>query len=95
VLVLTVGERPPAMSVSWVEPRSPLDSGFVVFFSDFDPDREDDRTPTLPVCLHCLVQDADAQLARGLDLARRDGQVDYDAEAGRWFVPADSGWARA
>jgi hypothetical protein len=89
--VIVVGERPPAMSVSWVKPTSPYDSGYLVLFWEFDPD-DDDRTPSQVVCLHCLIEDGDEQLARGLDLAKRHGQVDFDVEADEWFVPDDAGW---
>jgi hypothetical protein len=41
----------------------------------------------VPVCLHCLLEDGDEQLGRGLDLGRRHGQVDYDVETDEWFVP--------
>lgn len=81
-VVFVVGQERPALSVSWSE--EPF-SGFIVFFSEFDPADEHDETPTTPVCLHCLLDDGDDQLARGLDLARRHGQVDWDGEA--WFVP--------
>jgi hypothetical protein len=39
--------------------------------------------------LHCLLEDGDAQLGRGLDLAKRLGQVDWDVEAGEWVVAQD------
>jgi hypothetical protein len=85
---IVVGAEPPAMSISWVKPTSRWDSGFVVFFSEFDPELgDDDPTPSHLVCVHCLVEDGDEQLARGLDLARRHGQVDYDAASGEWFRP--------
>jgi len=29
----------------------------------------------------------DEQLARGLELARAHGQVDFDPESGEWFFP--------
>jgi hypothetical protein len=86
-VVIVVGEKPPAMSVSWEPPRSAIDSGFVVIFSELDPDNENDDTPSGVVCMHCLVEDGDEQLGRGLDLARLHGQVDWDVEAGEWFVP--------
>jgi len=63
-------------------------SGFSVIYSELDPDDPDDATPTTVVCLRCLIQDGDGQLARGLDLARAHGQVDFDPGAGEWFVPA-------
>src|SRR4051812_3318216 len=90
-LVCAVGERPPAMSVSWAPPVGPIDSGYIVFFSDLFPgDPGFDDPPRLPVCLHCLVEDGDEQLGRGLDLARRHGQVDFDEVECEWFVPADA-----
>lgn len=87
--VIVVGEQAPAMSVAWARPAGPADSGFSVIFSEFDPHDPDDRTPSQVVCLHCLVADGDVQLGRGLDLARRFGQVDWDPDAGEWFVPGD------
>ncbi len=39
------------------------------------------------VCLHCLGNEGDVQLDRGLDLAKVHGQVDYDPEDEEWFVP--------
>jgi hypothetical protein len=59
----------------------------LVFFSEVDPDSVDGSTPTQFLCLHCLLEDGDEQLARGLDLARVHGQDDFDPEAGEWFVP--------
>ena len=88
-MVGTVGEVPPAMSVSWAPPVGPGDSGYLVFFSEFDPD-EIDEQPLIPVCLHCLLEDDDGQLGRGLDLARQHGQVDWDWDDGVWFVPDDA-----
>jgi len=41
------------------------------------------------VCLNCLIEDGDEQLARGLDLARVHGQADFDPDAVEWFVPED------
>lgn len=84
---VTAGEEPPAMSVSWAKPTSPSDSGYVVIFSELDPDDEEDETPSMLVCLHCLVQDGGEQLVRGLALAKRHGQVDYDPVTDEWFVP--------
>jgi hypothetical protein len=85
--VVVVGERPPAMSVAWVRPTSPFDSGYSVIYSELDPELEDDPTPSQVVCLDCLIRDGDEQLGRGLDLARRHGQVDYDPATDEWFVP--------
>jgi hypothetical protein len=90
-LVLTVGERPPAMSISWAPPVAPVDSGYLVFFADLLPDDPGfDELPTQTVCLHCLIADGDEQLGRGLDLAREHGQVDWDPDAEEWFVPDDA-----
>jgi hypothetical protein len=89
-LVICVGQKPPAMSISWEPPESKFDSGFVVIFSEFDPlHPEEDETPSMPVCLGCLMRDADEQLGRGLDLARKHGRVDFDEEAGEWFMPEE------
>jgi hypothetical protein len=79
-----VGKERPAKSISWD------DGYFVVIYSELDPD-DPDATPSMPVCLDCLVEDGDVQLARGLDLARINGQVDFDVAAGEWFVPEDAG----
>ena len=68
------------MSVSFGDPSGAF-SGFVVFFSEFDPDDGDNETPTETVCLHCLLEDGDEQLSRGLDLARLYGQADFDPDA--------------
>lgn len=89
-LALIVGQQPPAMSISWEPPIAPVDSGFIVIFSEFDPlNPEEDETPSMPVCLGCLMRDADEQLGRGLDLARKHGRVDFDEEAGEWFLPEE------
>ena len=86
---IVVGERPPAMSISWEQPRRPWDSGYCVIFSEVDPG--DEVSVSDLVCLRCLIEDGDAALGRGLELARRHGQVDFDLETGEWFVPvADS-----
>jgi hypothetical protein len=60
LVAIVVGELPPAMSISWRRPAWPGDSGYVVFFSEFDPDSDDDQTPDGLVCLDCLVNDGDA-----------------------------------
>jgi hypothetical protein len=88
-VAVTAGEEPPAMSISYVKPTVSWDSGYVVIFSDVDPDDEREPSPRV-VCLHCLIQDGDEQLGRGLDLAKQHGQVDYDAGAEEWFVPKTS-----
>lgn len=89
-LAIVVGEQPPAMSISWEAPQSPYDSGFVVIFSEFDPYHpEEDKTPSKPVCLGCLMRDGDEQLGLGLDLARKIGRVDWDEEIGEWFDPEE------
>jgi hypothetical protein len=86
--VIVVGETPPAMSISYEAPTSPYDSGFVVLFSEFDPELgEDDLTPSQVVCMGCLIEEGDAQLGAGLDFARLYGQVDWDTEQGEWFDP--------
>jgi hypothetical protein len=89
--VIVCGERAPALSVSWVEPSSPLSSGFVVFFSECSLEVDvEGWPPSEIVCLHCLLEDGDEQLARGLDLARVHGRVDFDPDSGEWFVPEDA-----
>ena len=80
-VAIMVGKEPPAQSISWE------DGYFVVIFSELDPDDPDDSTPSMPVCLDCLLDDADEQLGRGLDLAKRHGQVDFDVATGEWFIP--------
>ena len=48
----------------------------MVFFAEYDPDVDDEESfPGELVCLHCLIEEGDEQLARGLDLARVHGQV--------------------
>jgi hypothetical protein len=94
LVVVVVGERPPVMSVAWVRPTSPSDSGYSVIYSEFDPELDNDPTPAHVVCLDCLIEDGDEQLARGLEQARVHGQVDYDPDRDEWFVPSDAGWAR-
>ena len=42
-------------------------------FSDYS-----DHMNAKPICLHCLVEDGDEDLGRGLDLARKYGHVDFD-----------------
>lgn len=87
-LVCTIGEKRPAMSISWAPPVAPVDSGYIVIFADLFPgDPGFDDLPRRPVCLHCLLEGGDEQLGRGLDLARKLGQVDWDEEAEEWFVP--------
>lgn len=66
--MIVAGFEPPAMSVMYADPRGGF-SGFSVIFADVDPDESGDETPTVG-CLHCLLEDGDAQLGRGLDLAR-------------------------
>jgi hypothetical protein len=89
--VVVTGEKPPAMSIAWEQPKSRFDSGYSVIYSEFDPELgEDDRTPTMAVCLKCLIEDGDEKLGEGLDLAREHGQVDWDAEACEWFVPEEN-----
>ena len=83
--VIVAGTKPPAMSVMYADARGGF-SGFSVIFAELDPDDPDDATPATVVCLHCLIQEGDAQLARGLDLAAAHGQVDFDPELGEWFV---------
>ncbi len=49
------------------------------------------------VCLHCLLDDGDEQLGRGLDLAKAWGRCGWDVDAGEWYYPDDaerSGGAR-
>lgn len=92
-VAIVCGKEPPAMSVSWAPPISPIDSGFVVFFSEIDPGDDDQVERGGEVlCLHCLIEGGGTQLGRGLDLAKRHGQADWNIEAEEWFVPeyADS-----
>lgn len=71
----------PAVSVAWGPPAHPSDSGYSVLFSDYEEFEGE------WVCLGCVINDADEMLGRGLDLARRYGQVDRDDETGEWVVP--------
>jgi hypothetical protein len=89
-VAVVIGEQRPAMSISW-EPPGPGEKPFyIIFMADLFPDDEGfDDLPQEMACLHCLIGDGDEQLGRGLDLARLFGQVDWDEEAGKWFVPAD------
>jgi hypothetical protein len=59
-----------------------------VFYADADLDA-DSRETGQPLCLHCLVDDSDEQLAAGLDMAKVHSQADWDLEGGEWFAPAD------
>ena len=81
-VAIVVGEQTPAMSISYER------GSYVVFFAEFDPESPDDGPPSMPVCLGCLVEDGDEQVGRGLDLARKYGQVDFDVEDQEWFVAA-------
>ena len=91
LIAFVVGEKPPAMSISWPPPLAPNDSGYIVFFADLFPgDPGFDYLPSEPVCLHCLLEDGGEQLGRGLDLAKRFAQVDFDPETDEWFVPDDA-----
>ena len=84
VVVALMGERPPALSVGFG------DDMFTVFFSECRLDIPEDEWPEARVvCADCLVDVADGQLARGLDLAKAHGQVDWDVALGEWFVPED------
>ena len=74
------------MSVSWAPPVGPNDSGFVVIYADVDPD-DDVVDASEAICLYCVLEEGGEQLGRGLDLSRVHGQVDWDVDAGEWFVP--------
>jgi hypothetical protein len=89
---VVVGSKRPAMSISWTPRSEPGGVDFfIIFFADLLPDDPGfDDLPSELVCLHCLIEDGDAELAEGLELAQRHGQVDWDAEAGEWFVPKDA-----
>ena len=87
-IAILLGKEKPAMSISYEPPTDPYNSGFMVIYADSDPDTLDDSHDDVElVCLHCLAQDGDVQLGRGLDLARKHGQVDWDVELEEWFVP--------
>jgi hypothetical protein len=79
-----VGCELPAVSISWEKPQAPRDSGLLVIFSNAG-----DETPVKPMCLHCLIEEGDEDLGRGLDLARKFGHVDFDFERGEWFTPEE------
>jgi hypothetical protein len=79
------GEERPALSIG----RG--DNIYTVFFSECRLDLPADEWPEgRAVCLGCLIEDGDDQLAQGLDLATVHGQVDWDAELGEWFAPNDT-----
>ncbi len=61
----------------------------MVIYSDIDPEEitDDGHDDVELVCLHCLANEGDMQLGRGLDLAKKHGQVDYPPELEEWFVP--------
>ena len=77
------GSIPPVVSISWEPPKSPIDSGYCVLFSDVDPD-DDDATDSALVCMHCLIDDH-PEIGMALDAAREHDQVDLD-ENGEWVV---------
>ena len=88
-LAIVVGEKLPALSISWEQPDRPENfSGFVVFMGECSLDIPEELWPeSEPVCLQCLIRDGDEALGRGLDLAKAHGQVDFDGAAGAWIVP--------
>ena len=53
---------------------------------EIDPDEEWAPRGEV-ICIHCALEDGGEQLGRGLDLARKHGQVDWDDELEEWFVP--------
>jgi len=86
-VVLVTGSRRPAMSIHYAAPPDPI--RYSVIFAELDPeaDEEDTSIPCEPWCLCCFAAELDEQIGRGLDLARElNGQVDYDVEAGEWFL---------
>jgi hypothetical protein len=86
---LVIGSERPAMSISF-DKAGAVDF-FVVFFADLFPgDPGFDDLPEQLVCFQCLLEEGDAQLARGLDLARLHGQVDYDPGEEEWLLPEDA-----
>jgi DNA-binding response OmpR family regulator len=87
-VVIVVGEERPAMSISFGNESGAL-LQLLVFFAEYDPEDPHDPTSTEFLFLHCLVEH-DGQLARGLQLARRVGQADYDPDADEWFEPDDN-----
>ena len=82
-VAIVAGSIPPVVSISWEPPKSPIDSGYCVLFSDVDPDN-DDATDADLVCMNCLVDDH-PEIGAALDSARAHGQVDLD-ESGVWVV---------
>jgi hypothetical protein len=79
-----VGSTLPAVSVSYA------DNIYIVFMAECAELPYEAWPEGEPICAHCLLEECDAQVARGLDLAKVHGQVDWDAEAGEWFVPPDA-----
>lgn len=92
-VVAVAGERLPAMSISWEQSEHPERwTGHIVFMSECDLEIDYEEWPKSEgVCLHCVIRDGDQQLARGLDLAKIYGQVDYDLDRGEWIIPANNG----
>jgi hypothetical protein len=82
---VVAGGELPALSVGFG------DGMFSVFMAECRLDvPRDDWPESEVVCVHCLIDEGDADLARGLDLAREHGQVDWDVDRGEWFVPDDA-----
>ena len=82
-VAIVAGSVPPVVSVSWEPPKSPIDSGYCVLFSDVDPD-DGEAADAEFVCMHCLVDDH-PEIGVAFDFAREHGQVDLD-EDGEWVV---------
>ena len=85
-LAVLVGSERPAMSVSF-EGSGGVIPGYLVFFAEYVPGEVEGSTPEELVCVHCLIEEGDTQVARGLELARAHGQVDFDPDSREWFVP--------
>ena len=82
-VAIVAGSIPPVVSISWEPPKSSIDSGYCVLFSDVDPD-DDQAADSGLVCMHCLVDDH-PEIGAALDFAREHGQVDLDDD-GEWIV---------
>jgi hypothetical protein len=69
-VVAVLGEQWPAKVVSYLEPISRWDSGFMVVLEDVsEPEEVSGDEPCEAVCLPCLL-DEHPELGRGFDLAR-------------------------
>ena len=86
-LALVWGEEPPVLSIGYLTPTNPRDSGYTVLYADApDPaDVNDIDDPRLHwVCLHCLIEEH-PEIGRGLEIARRRRVAELD-DGGEWIA---------